>query len=156
MKHNLFLMCGIPGSGKSTWLKEHNYYNISRDKIRFELVKEGEDYFSKEKKVFKTFVRRIQESIDSDTTPKDIYCDATHITQISRNKLLKSLNLDNVGRIAIVVCYPSLEEALRRNKQRTGRSFVPESAIKKMYWNFERPEDDEDRYYDVVYVEVPE
>ena len=149
-------MCGVPGSGKSTWLKKNNFYNISRDKIRFELVKEGEEYFSKEKKVFKTFVKRIQESLDSDTTPDNIYCDATHITKASRDKLLNALDLTNVNNITVVVCYPSLKEALRRNHNRAGREYVPEYAIQQMQQKFERPEYDDNKIFDVIYVEVPE
>ena len=50
----LYVMCGGPGSGKSTWIKKNlptfkGYTKVvSRDEIRFSLVKEGEEYFSKE------------------------------------------------------------------------------------------------------------
>ena len=39
----LILMCGVPGSGKSTWIKNNKSETdlwISRDKIRFEKLKE--------------------------------------------------------------------------------------------------------------------
>ena len=51
-KSNLYLMCGVAGSGKSTWLKEHesgfnpSHAIISRDKIRFSYLKDGDDYFA--------------------------------------------------------------------------------------------------------------
>lgn len=157
MKHNLYIMCGIPGSGKSTWVsKQPNAYVISRDAVRFSMVKEGEEYFSKENQVFKTFVRYIQESIDSDTTPVDIYCDATHITAKSRAKLINALNLNNVENVTVIVVRPSIEETIKRNNQRTGRERVPVSVVRRMWCQFERPEDDEDRIFDVKYVEVPE
>ena len=49
---NLYLLCGTPGSGKSTFAKEifpkyfsdHPYKIISRDTIRFSLLKDGEKY----------------------------------------------------------------------------------------------------------------
>ena len=46
-------MVGIPGSGKSTWAKARCKNNphaayISRDEIRFSLLKDEEEYFAKE------------------------------------------------------------------------------------------------------------
>ena len=64
-KKKLFVMCGNPGSGKSTWIQNnlHTFEGytsvVSRDEIRFLLVPEGEDYFSKETEVFQQFVDEI-------------------------------------------------------------------------------------------------
>ena len=155
--HKLGIMCGVPGSGKSTWLKDKkDALVISRDAIRFQLVNENEEYFSKEKQVFKTFIKTIQDALDSDTTPYEIYVDATHITKISRDKLLNSLDLSNVEQITVYVKHPLESEALRRNAKRTGRAKVPARVIQQMYKNFERPEYDENRIFDVVYLETPE
>ena len=54
MTKTLWLMCGAPGSGKSWFAKnilktDDTWQYISRDEIRFSLIKEGEDYFGKEK-----------------------------------------------------------------------------------------------------------
>ena len=56
-------MTGIPGAGKSSWL-ENNFvedrdYIISRDAIRFSMLKDSDEYFAKEDEVFKTFVKYI-------------------------------------------------------------------------------------------------
>lgn len=54
----LYILCGPSGCGKSTWrnefIKDYNnrIHYVSRDEIRFSLVKEGEDYFSKGKRSF--------------------------------------------------------------------------------------------------------
>lgn len=153
---NLYFMCGAAGSGKSTWLKENrpDAYVISRDAIRYSLIKEDEDYFSKEKQVFKEFIRQIQEAIDGDEFPEDIYCDATHITKASRDKLLRALRLDNVKNVTAIVVRPSLEETIRRNNLRTGRAKVPKDVVIRMWRQFQRPENDEDRIFDTMYVEV--
>ena len=155
-KHNLFLMCGCPGAGKSTWLaSQGDIYVISRDEIRFSMIGDNDDYFSKEKMVFDTFVKRIQEALDTGKTPTNIYCDATHITKKSRDKLLNALDLSQVENITVIVVRPSLTETLHRNAQRSGRRYVPNYVIRRMYYQFERPEDDKDRIFDVKYVEVP-
>lgn len=150
-------MVGVPGSGKSTYLerntKEDQDYIISRDAVRYMLIKDGDSYFSKEKEVFKTFIKYIQESIDNPTTPKNIYCDATHITEKSRNKVLDALNLENVEKIICLVFRPSLEETLRRNDQRTGRACVPHGVIRRMYYQFEDPKNDTKYPINVEYIE---
>ena len=80
MKH-LFLMCGVAGSGKSTYLSNiKNAVVISRDEIRFSLIGDFDDYFAKEDEVFATFIQKIQNAIDNEEGPKEIYCDATHLT----------------------------------------------------------------------------
>ena len=47
---NLIMMMGCPGVGKSTFVKEHCPEHIdtyvSRDDIRFSIVREDEEYFS--------------------------------------------------------------------------------------------------------------
>lgn len=150
---NLWLLVGIPGSGKSTWAREQlnseSKHWISRDIIRFGMVQEDEEYFSKEKEVFNLFVRAVQADIDSNSIT-DIYVDATHINEASREKLLRRLkNLENVNLNAIVFDIP-LEVCLERNAQRTGRACVPETAIRNMYKNFTNPAYDERKYDNII------
>lgn len=155
MKH-LFLMCGVAGAGKSTYLsKIKNATIISRDEIRFSIIGDFDDYFAKENEVFAIFIQKIQEAIDNSDGPTEIYCDATHLTKKSRNKVLNALDLTNVGNITVLVVRPSLAEALKRNAQRSGRKYVPNYVIRRMWSQFERPEEDEERIFDVKYVEVP-
>lgn len=155
MKH-LFLMCGVAGAGKSTYLsKIKNAVIISRDEIRFSIIGDFDDYFAKENEVFAIFIQKIQEAIDNNDGPNEIYCDATHLTKKSRDKILNALNLTNVENITVLVVRPSLAEALKRNAQRSGRKYVPNYVIRRMWSQFERPEEDEERIFDVKYVEVP-
>lgn len=155
---NLWLLVGIPGSGKSTWVREQLdsecKHWISRDAIRFEVVQEGEEYFSKEKKVFGLFASAVQADIDSDFIT-DIYVDATHLNEASREKLLGRLkNLDKVNLNAIVFDIP-LEVCLERNAQRTGRACVPETAIRNMYNNFRNPALDKRKYDKIIEMGEP-
>lgn len=132
----VFLMCGIPGSGKSTWiqtqLKSNEDVWISRDQIRFSLLQKDEDYFACEEEVFSSFVNLTQQCID-DLTSYNIYVDATHLTIKARNKLLnKLLNLQNISIIPVWFNIP-LDVALDRNEQRIGRAYVPPKVIAQMF-----------------------
>ena len=153
----LYLMCGIPGSGKSTYLanyvKSHytdefsNMYKIvSRDAIRFSLLKEGDDYFSCEREVFNIFIKEIFNALREG---KDCFADATHLTRVSRKKLFNAI-LDcnkryfdkgflKVDKIYAIYLNTPLDICLERNENRTGLAHVPPKRIEEMYHNFQKP-----------------
>lgn len=134
MAQTLYLLCGIPGSGKSTWgrakAKSLGGTYISRDEIRFSLLQEDEDYFSKEAETVETFRYRIQEAIDNGN--EIIIVDATHNNERSRNALLDSLRLGGVSLVAVDFNLP-LEICLAQNAMRSGRSRVPEDVVIRMW-----------------------
>ena len=84
MKKFLWMMVGIPGCGKSTWIEKQLALNggtcISRDKIRYSLLLPHEDYFSKEEKVV------IDEAIEK-------VCEA--VTMIVDGKIAEAMNKFN-------------------------------------------------------------
>lgn len=138
---NLYLMCGIPGSGKSTYAKTNKDLRyckyISRDDIRYSLLKDGDDYFSKEKQVFRTFIAQINQAILQD---RDIVVDATHISRASRAKVLRNLEgRCHLDKIICICMTTSVLTCLQRNAMRTGRARVPDKNIKEMAHSFERP-----------------
>ena len=139
----VFLMCGAPGSGKSTWVRQrigaYGGYHISRDEIRFAILDErGGDYFDYENEVIRTFVARINELLDSDEQCVDIYVDATHLTDNSRNQIMRQLHLEDAYKIAVWMKVP-LEICKVRNDMRTGRAKVPHKPIAEMYLRARRP-----------------
>ena len=140
----LYVMCGIPGSGKSTWIRNNlteNDKHISRDEIRFSMIKEGEEYFSKENKVFEQFCLDIVSALKKGY---NVFADATHINRGSRRKLLQQVATYADSIQAIEVPTP-VSIALERNEGRKdeGLRYVPPSAIKRMYNQYEEPDYDE-------------
>lgn len=134
--NKVFLMCGIPGSGKSTFCKQHlsNCYYISRDMIRFSLLTdENDDYFSKEKIVKQLFFKEISACA---TDGRDFVIDATHLTKASRRKILSLLK---TSQVYCVYLKTSLKVALERNAKRQGRERVPDKAILEMFKSLEEP-----------------
>ena len=138
------------GSGKSTWLR-NNITNkdsviISRDAIRFDMLKENEPYFSKEKEVYKEFIRQIDEALQND---KEVWVDQTSLTHAARYKLLQSIH-QKPDMIVVYYIKCSLETAIRRNSKRSGRARVPEDVIKNMYEGLEEVTRDEGISYIVI------
>ena len=146
----LFLTVGCPSSGKSTYIRENadtlfkNAKIVSRDEIRFSLLKDDEEYFANENKVFNQFVEAVNNNIKEG---RDVIVDATHITKKSRNKVLSRLDLSTVDEVIALVFVTPLEECLRTNKQREGRAHVPSSVIKRMYSQIEKIDLGYDKYF---------
>ena len=147
----LYIMCGPAGVGKSTWIHRNMHpdtgAHVSRDDIRFEKVREDEYYFAREDEVCAEYCNRINWYLHN-SLYKEVYADATQITEASRNKLLSKLNLEGVRVVPIVFNAP-LETALRQNKKRDGRRRVPASAIHNMYRAFRHPKFDKFEYADI-------
>ena len=57
----LYVLCGIPGSGKSHFCKNHkdDAVHVSRDAIRFALLEDDDDYFAHEDEVYEIFWEKI-------------------------------------------------------------------------------------------------
>lgn len=143
----VFLTVGIPASGKSTFIrkqiKENGGTYVSRDEVRFSIITDEDDYFGKENLVFDTFAQKVQNTIDDENGPEDVYVDATHISRGSRRKILNRLSFGNVKELVWLYFDVSAETALARNMSRTGRSLVPETAILSMAENITKPKPNE-------------
>lgn len=151
-------MCGVPASGK-TWfaknklMKDSNWDYISRDEVRFPMIKDGEDYFSHETAVFNAFIGKITFALEYGND--NIIADATHLNWGSRRKLLKALekyiSLENVDIIPVVID-AKLEDILEHNKLRDGRARVPEETIRRMHRNISDPAKDPYKYTAIMRV----
>ena len=151
----LYIMCGPAGCGKTTYCKNnyklaHCVY-VSRDEIRFSMVKENEDYFAHEKEVFRKFVQCITELL---TDGYDVIADATHLNEFSRRKLTQAIDMAYTNyKIVYIAFNVSADVCVKRNSAREGRHNVPENIIRNMCRDFRMPSKDEDeRVIDIIEV----
>ena len=138
----MYMVIGAPGCGKSTYIKNHlkeNEMVISRDKIRFGLLKDTDEYFSKEKEVYNEFIKQINAAIADN---KDFYVDQTSLNAAARNKLFNQL-IKKPDKIIGIYFTTPLDTILQRNAQRTGRALVPENVVIDMYKILTKPTSEE-------------
>ena len=153
MNKVLYIMCGPAGSGKTKWVRSNAKRgasaHISRDKVRFSMLKEGEHYFSREDDVYAEFCKQIGDALQCPWV-EEVYADATHLTEKARNLLLNTVKYDEDVKIVPVVVKPALKVILEQNAQRTGRECVPERVIRNMYKSFEHPLQDDLNYEMII------
>ena len=148
----VYLMSGVSGSGKSTWVKSQMMLGdewISRDNVRFSIVREDEEYFSHEEEVFDTFIDYINQTLKNPNV-NNIYIDATHLNKKSRNKTLNRIHKNLIDELNCVFFDVPEEVCLLRNSWRSGREFVPETVIKNMKKAHTMP--DKSEKFDHIYV----
>ena len=138
----MYMVIGAPGCGKSTYIKNHlkeNEIVISRDKIRFGLLKDTDEYFSKEKEVYNEFIKQINAAIADN---KDFYVDQTSLNAAARNKLFNKL-IKKPDKIIGIYFTTPIDIILQRNAQRNGRALVPENVVIDMYKILTKPTSEE-------------
>ena len=132
-------MCGVPGAGKSTFLKnkikKDNSIVVSRDEIRFSILKPWEEYFSHENEVLDIFWNKINEALK---TGKDVFVDQTSLTPKARKMLLR--HVTGYLHLNAIWIDENLDTCLERNENRKGtRAYVPRDQIYRMYSQFVKP-----------------
>ena len=155
---NFIMLCGPSGSGKTSWaLEKVNSYKgkikyVSRDEIRFNLLKENESYFNREKDVVNKFVKELQKGID-DKNIEYVIADATHLNSKSRNNLFSKLKrLENCTIYAVNFFVPK-EVCLKRNSRRNGLARVPDEVIERQFRRFRPAREDENERFKIRVIE---
>ena len=153
----VYLLSGIPGSGKSYWARNILMPNcqapkyISRDEVRFSMLTDEDSYFAKEDDVFNLFIHNINIAM-MDNNVSDVIIDATHLNEKSRMKVLNRIqhNSDNI--IIAVDFRTPLETCLDRNEKREGRAKVPRGVIRRMFYQHTSPREDKYKYDEIFEV----
>ncbi len=122
----LVLTVGLPGSGKSTWLKKRKVPALSSDKIRH-MLSGDETNQQINRLVFKTL--RDLAKARADAGAKVTYIDATALSPWERRVWIRFAQLNNCEIEAIYFDVP-VEECKRRNRKRT--RVVPDDVIDRM------------------------
>lgn len=127
------LMCGLPGSGKSTWVRDHMPGSpvVSLDGIRSELgVRPGGDQDAVMQEAFERARRLLREK-------KEFVWDATCVTGDTRRKPV-GLFRDYGASVRIVWVETGWKTGLEANASR-GDAAVPEDVIEGMLGRFSPP-----------------
>jgi predicted kinase len=137
MKNTLIVMMAPPAVGKSTLAKQfadchEDTIIVSRDSIRFAMLKPGDDYFKYEKEVTRRFYDQISAALK---VHKYVIADATHITVGSRRKLFTNITIPKDTQIVGLWIETPVQVAIKQNSARTGLARVPEQVIRSMYKN---------------------
>lgn len=130
----LYFMCGLPGSGKSTYaekLKEDGVIIHSSDAIREEFGDVSDQ--SKNEEVFKILHRRIKDDLRDG---KSVCYDATNLSRKRRVAFIRELKNIPCEKICVLVATP-FEKCLLQNLERE-RS-VPREVLDRMIRSFQIP-----------------
>lgn len=141
----LVMLCGIPCSGKSTYVNELRDYEYWKNAV----VLSTDNYIEEQaKRLGMTYNEVFQDCIDEATRQlemsfarakdegKKIIWDQTNLSIKTRKK--KLIKVPSIYKRTVVWFRVDLEEALKRNETREGK-FIPESILKRMYYQFEVP-----------------
>lgn len=146
MNPKLYMLVGVPGSGKSTWVYNQlwatNCRIVSTDKYVEEYAKwHGKTYND----VFQEYMPKaidlmVAEVEHARSQGTDIIWDQTSTTVRTRQK--KFAMLPNYDAIAIVFRTPDPEEHARRLASRPGK-IIPPEVVEDMIMKFEMPTEEE-------------
>ena len=152
----LIIMVGAPGSGKSTFAKTmaEEYKNmviVSRDEIRYSIVKEDEEYFSREDDVIAEYYYTIAKNLDEGKT---VIADATQLNPKGRNKVFTNVKFlaKEPFTVETILFNVPIETCIKRNDYRSGRRRVPHSVIRRMHTQMVLPNLDCESYIDKTWI----
>lgn len=122
----IFVMVGIPGSGKSTYskkLEDTGAVHISLDEIRNKQMEETGTV--NEKYIFSEGLNQLRKALNDG---KDVICDSTNVYPSKRAVYLKEAKKYKAKCVAVFI-NTDKKTCLERNNLRKGNAKVPAVAI---------------------------
>jgi predicted kinase len=141
----LVMLCGIPTSGKSTYVNKLKKLDYWKDAV----VLSTDNYIEKQAQRLGLTYNEVFDDVIPDASReleiefnwakskgRNIIWDQTNLSRKTRRK--KLAKLPSIYKRGVIYFTVSLEDALERNKHREGK-FIPESILKRMWHQFEIP-----------------
>lgn len=140
------MLIGVPGSGKSTWIRNNLIENsvvVSTDNlIEAEALKRGKTY----DEIFDEYIqcatmkmrKQVQKLVKEGTS---VIWDQCNVSRKGRLKKISMFTKD-YHTVAVVFAIPEPEELKKRLSQRPGKN-VPDYAMDYMIKNYQLPLEDE-------------
>lgn len=144
--NKLYVLVGVPGSGKSTWVKNQKWADqcvvVSTDEFVEDYAKEcGQTYSEVFDDYMPTAVKLMADKVvRAREAGKDIIWDQTSTSIATRAKKLRML--PDYYKIAVVFNKPDDEELKRRLASRPGKN-IPWTVIDQMWGSWEDPTEEE-------------
>jgi predicted kinase len=144
-----YIMVGVPGSGKSTWIDDNNSWTsrcnvcvVSTDEFVEEYAASvGKTYSEVFQEYMPTAVELMAAAVvKAREAGCDVVWDQTSLTVASRRKKFRML--PGYRHIAVVVQTPEPEELRRRLASRPGKN-IPWEVVERMMDQFEMPTEEE-------------
>lgn len=129
------VMCGMPGSGKNTWVQKNwNGPIVEMDSIRKRLNIKPTDK-KQQGLIFQTAKEDVRVSMRA---KQDLLWNATSLTQLQRAGII-DIALQYDAKIKIVYLDTSFKEIILRNRERDTDKQIHEKVLSKMYTGLEIP-----------------
>jgi predicted kinase len=155
MKPTAYILVGVPGAGKSTWIAKQPFdWNktvlVSTDgHVEKHAKEQGKTYSDVFKDYMPTAVQLMADSVvDAVKQGLDIVWDQTSTTKVARRKKFNMLR--GYEMIAVVFQTPEAKELQRRLASRPGKTIPPE-VVQSMRANWEEPTEAEG-FDKIIYV----
>ena len=143
------LMCGLPRSGKSTWIRKNctSEVIVSPDQIRAKIF--GHQFHSNSEGFIWAFAEAMAKLLLEQG--KDIIIDATNITYESRSTWINIASTYG-AKVKIVFFRTSMKSCKRRNEKSDAGNKLPEKVIDNMAIWFEDPVYGDEDDIEVIHV----
>ncbi len=150
MNNKLYILCGIPFSGKSTLAKriveKLGYTRIDLDEVKFEMF--GKDIIDSQidqsgwDKIYQEMYQRIRNKLSNGNT---VVHDTGNFTKYERSLVKKIADEVGVETITVLVDIPETEayKRLTNNRETKNRFDVSDSDFQSTIKEMEKPDDTE-------------